>query len=214
MRAPLSKAKLTHATREAWLNAATEITRPLFKEAGYEVPKTVHVTCGWPSRGGEGNRKRTIGQCWPEQASEDKACQIFISPVLKDTVDVLATHVHELVHAVVGCKHGHKSPFKKCAVAVGLEGKMTATHAGENLKKQIAAWSAKLGEYPHPMLRPGFRLGKKQTTRLIKCECDQCGYNVRVTRKWLDEAGAPYCPCNKKAMGFEIPKELGGDDDE
>lgn len=202
-----------HATREGWLIAATDLCRPHFEGAGYTVPKTVHVTCGWPSRGGEGSRKRTIGQCWPEQASEDKACQIFISPTLKDLVDVLATHVHELVHAVVGCKNKHNKVFKKCALAVGLEGKMTATHAGEALNKQIADWGIKLGDYPHPMLKPGFRLGPKQTTRLIKCECAECGYNVRVTRKWLDEAGAPLCPCNRKEMGFEIPPELEGDDD-
>ena len=33
----------------------------------------------------------------------------------------------------------------------------------------------------------------KQTTRLLKCQCDICGYTVRVTRKWLD-IGAPHCP--------------------
>lgn len=209
----MNKTTPKHATREGWLIGATTLIRGHFTQAGYTIPEKLHVTCGWPSRGGCGNAKRVIGECWPEQASEDKHCQIFISPTLKDVVDVLATHVHELVHATVGNKEKHNKVFKKAALAVGLEGKMTATHAGESLKKQIADWSVKLGEYPHPMLKPGFRLGKKQTTRLVKCECGECGYNVRVTRKWLDESGAPLCPCNKKEMGFEIPKELEGDDE-
>lgn len=34
---------------------------------------------------------------------------------------------------------------------------------------------------------------KKQTTRLLKVECGQCGYTVRLTRKWLD-VGPPGCP--------------------
>jgi hypothetical protein len=211
----MSKTTPKHATREGWLNAATELTRQHFTAAGYTVPKTLHVTCGWPSSRGTSTKKRAIGECWPEKASEDGACQIFISPTLKDVVDVLATHVHEIAHAVVGLKCGHKAPFKKCALAVGLEGKMTATHAGEALKKQIAVWSLMLGEYPHPLLKPGFSLGKKQTTRLIKAECGDCGCNIRITRKWLEEVGAPLCACNKKTMTFEISDELGnGGDDE
>ena len=34
---------------------------------------------------------------------------------------------------------------------------------------------------------------KKQTTRLKKAICGECGYTVRVTSKWL-EVGPPHCP--------------------
>lgn len=41
----------------------------------------------------------------------------------------------------------------------------------------------------------------KQSTRLIKATCcadagegERCGYTVRVTRKWVDQLGAPHCP--------------------
>jgi len=41
----------------------------------------------------------------------------------------------------------------------------------------------------------------KQSTRLLKAACehrdegaDACGYTVRVTRKWVDQLGAPHCP--------------------
>jgi hypothetical protein len=47
---------------------------------------------------------------------------------------------------------------------------------------------------------------------MVKCECGDCGYTVRTSRKWLEESGAPICPCNKKSMGFEIPDELDSDD--
>lgn len=40
---------------------------------------------------------------------------------------------------------------------------------------------------------PVNNLPKKQTTRLLKVECGQCGYTARVTRKWL-EVGPPGCP--------------------
>lgn len=38
------------------------------------------------------------------------------------------------------------------------------------------------------------------TTRLLKAECLDCGYTVRVTNKWLAGKGAPICPCNLKPM--------------
>src|SRR5262249_3481660 len=138
---------IKHATREGWLNAATDIIRGHFKAAGYTVPKTVHVSCGWPSSRGISSKSYAIGQCWPGEASEDGTCPIFISPRLKDPIDpcgVLSTHVHELVHATVGNKEKHNKVFKKCALAVGLEGKMTATHAGELLVGYMKDWTKQL----------------------------------------------------------------------
>jgi hypothetical protein len=40
---------------------------------------------------------------------------------------------------------------------------------------------------------------KKQATRQLKVACPNLHgdkpYIVRMTRKWLDELGAPFCPC-------------------
>lgn len=35
---------------------------------------------------------------------------------------------------------------------------------------------------------------KKQAARLIKCECEACGYVVRTAQSWIDDKGAPHCP--------------------
>lgn len=35
---------------------------------------------------------------------------------------------------------------------------------------------------------------KKQSARMMKCECTECGYLVRTAKKWLDEKGPPHCP--------------------
>ena len=201
---------MKYKTREDWLAAAVGLIGGLFKQ---QVPK-VRVSCGWPSSRGVANKKYAIGECWPPKAAQDKVPQIFISPRIEnaDTTGVLPTLVHELIHAIDENKNGHKGPFRRMAKEVGLVGKMTATEAGPELMQKLAGMQRSLGEYPHSLLKPGFRLTKKQTTRLIKCECDACGYNVRVTRKWLD-LGAPICPCNKKPMGFEIPDELEENED-
>jgi hypothetical protein len=204
------KTQKTKITREQWLVQAVEIITPLFKEQGHKVPK-VRASCGWPSSRGLSSKKPAIGECWSSKCSSDGVHEIFISPRLSDADSqggVLATLVHEVVHAAVGLENKHNKVFRKCAIAVGLEGKMTATTAGEALMVRIKEWSSALGDYPHAKINPAFRPTAKQTTRLIKAECPKCGYNVRVTRKWLDEAGAPLCPCSSEPMKFDVPEEL------
>lgn len=188
----------TYDTREAWLRAATEELRPRLVAAGGTLPEKVQVTCGWPSTKALSAKNIRIGECWQASSANDGAPHVFISPRLADPVEVLDCHAHELIHAC-GAK-GHRGPFKRIAVALGLEGKMTATHAGAHLAEELRLIAGRLGPYPHGALNPGDRPTKKQTTRLLKVACAETGYTVRVTRKWLDEAGAPLCPCCERSM--------------
>ena len=185
--------------REVWLQDAVNLLEKLFVKAGYEVP-VVRVSCGWPSGTKRNGSGKTIGQCWYGQAAADGVCQLFISPLLKNSVDVVATLAHEIVHAVVGPEAKHGKPFKKCATAIGLEGKMTATHAGPALAVWIQTQIVTLiGDYPHAQLNPA--LGpKKQATRMIKVQCGSCGYVARTTQKWLADVGPPLCACNSEPM--------------
>ncbi|MBO6507332.1 MAG: SprT-like domain-containing protein [Roseibium sp.] len=175
--------------REAWLlRLASELDTKLF---GEEMP-VYRVTCGWPSRGATSQKKRTIGQCFCPTASTDGTAELIVSMWLDDPMEVAATLAHEMIHAIVGIEAGHKGPFRALALQIGLEGKMTATTAGEAFKQTVQPILDELGPYPHAKLDP--KSGpKKQSTRLIKAECG-CGYTVRVTRKWLEEVGAPLCP--------------------
>ena len=178
--------------REAWLNAALILVRKhLLDTANVVVPDTTKVSCGLA--GGRIGSKR-IGECWGDTCSADGSTEIFISPVLADVTGrsgVLATLVHEAVHAAVGVQHGHKKAFSTPAKAAGLEGKMTATFAGDKLMDMIAHWAGNLGDYPHAAMSALGR--KKQTTRLVKVECGGCGYTLRTTQKWLDKSGCPLC---------------------
>jgi hypothetical protein len=207
----MSKSK--YETREQWLLASVGLMTPLFESAGYKVPK-IKVACGWPSSRGLSAKKRCLGEAWSKDAAKDGIAQIFISPWLIELdkpQGVLDTLVHEVVHTVVGNENKHNKVFGKCARAVGLEGKLTATYAGEKLLEACKQWATKLGPYPHAMLDALKRPTKKQTTRMVKCECPECGYVVRTSRKWIDEAGAPWCPQHRKPMTFEIPEELEDD---
>jgi hypothetical protein len=204
-----------YQTREQWLQAATTALRELFSARSYTVP-AIRVSCGWPSKSALSAKSRRIGECWSPEASSDGTGEVFISPYLSDAASecgVLATLVHGLVHAAVGVEEGHKGPFKKCAKALGLEGKMTATHAGEELVESLKAIAEELGEYPHATLDLAKSPRKKPSTRMIKCVCGVCGFTVRTTRKWLDEVGVPHCPRDGE-MNAELPADDSGDPDD
>ena len=173
--------------REQWLHEMAERLRPHFEDKGvWPYPDKMAISCGWPSTGALASGRRKIGECWAPTASKDGTHNLFISPCLDDVVEVGHVLVHEIVHSVVGTEHGHKAPFKRAAIAVGLEGKMTATTPGEALESHLRELAAKIGPYPHKALDKEASGKKKQTTRLIKLECT-CDFSVRTTRKWLDE---------------------------
>ena len=181
-------------TREEWLNALANKLRADFKALGYSLPTKLHISCGWPLGRALEDAKgsRSIGQCFDASLSKNGFTEIFISPFLDKKMRVAETLIHELVHAAVGTKHGHRAPFRRCAVELGLQGKMTHTHAGSKLRERLNELSKPLGKYPHSTLDVSKR--KKQTTRMIKLQCDDCGYVVRTSDKWI-QVGVPICCC-------------------
>ncbi len=221
--APVSK----FTTREEWLVAATEKFAATFKAQKAEIPP-VQIACGWPSARGLSNKKRSIGQCWDKDCAEDGKYQIFISPILddvlhydstaKDGSGVLPTLAHEIVHAVVGLEAKHGKVFGKMARGIGLEGKMTATNAGEKLLQECADIAKILGPYPHSKINPLMEGGPApQKNRQLKCECktEGCGYIARVSKKWILELGAPHCPKHGEMSHDPIDgaEDEGGEDE-
>ena len=105
--------------------------RPIFLEQGFNVPLEIQVSCGFPSTG---IRSGHIGQCWPSACCSNTSNQIFISPILDDSLEVLDTLIYELVHAVDDCAHKHGREFKKIALKIGMTGPMRSAGAGPQLK--------------------------------------------------------------------------------
>tara|TARA_R110002020_G_scaffold270096_1_gene485428 strand:- start:306 stop:911 length:606 start_codon:yes stop_codon:yes gene_type:complete len=196
-------AKITQAKREAWLARLTDRLRPYFAKHGYTIPEKVRVSCGWPSRGGLAPQRRVGGQCWYADSSSDNTAEIFISPTIDDKMDVAHILAHELVHATLGPGFGHGPTFRKCATAIGLEGPMRSTVAGDAFKRAVQPMLNRMGDYGHASLGSKTEVAgapKKQTARLIKVKCATCDYTVRITRKWLDNPGPPICPTHNKTM--------------
>jgi len=184
----------TYATRDEWLTAAVNmLNADVFEPAGIErLNASWRIACSWP---GGGSARKRIGECWPSGSSDDATREMFISPAEDDPLEVLGIVAHEMIHAIDDCEHGHRGPFRTMALAIGLEGKMTATTSGPELTVKLEKISQALGPYPHAKINLQDR--KKQTTRMIKIVCldDECGCILRGSRTALLNTGLPTCGC-------------------
>lgn len=188
-----------NATREAWLTDAAHLLRPRLEEAAAAEMPAFRISVGFPSRGALSQNRRRIGECWSSVVSRDGATEMFISPLLHDAGEVGATVGHELIHCIDHNKSGHRGAFVRLMKKIGLTGKPTATVAGPEFTALWAPIEKKLGPYPHGgmVVDPN---RKKQSTRMMKVICSECGYTARTTRVWLEMMGAPICPCNQEPM--------------
>lgn len=192
-------------TREDWLMTMIEHLRPEFEAIAAPLPEKIRASCSWPSKSALANRRRRLGECWSAECSEGGIYEVFISPALRDSVEVAAVLVHELTHTAVGVEAGHRGPFRKVALAIGLEGPMVSTVAGEQLKDRLKELVAEVGDYPHAKLDKS-NAPKKQTCRQLKVICEECGCICRMSRKAIDDVGCPTCACGGQMV------EEGGED--
>lgn len=203
--------------RETWLNQMAALMTPRFEQLGYKLP-SFRVSIGFPSAGKNG---KAAAEAWSVSASGDGHHEIFIRPDFADSMLVAGHLAHELIHTAVGFDQGHSGNFAKVALSIGLKRPMTATVPGPTFEYWVTPFIEQLGPIPHAQLtwrtagvvvggvrvralrkaadgaddEPGIYTSAppKQTTRLIKAACSECGYTVRLTQKWL-EVGPPHCP--------------------
>jgi predicted Zn-ribbon and HTH transcriptional regulator len=178
-------------TREEYLTTAStqyllRLLGPVMAEwnagtdAELEDPK-FRVSCGWAKH----SSSKAIGSCFIKAVSADDTSEIFISPEMDEPVLVLATLLHELIHAIDNAESGHKGWFAFAARRADLAGKLTATVAGDTLAEELRVYSELLGKYPHAAMAVNPNR-KKQTTRMLKVECSDCGFVFRTSAKWAD----------------------------
>lgn len=201
MHAKARRAKIT--TREQWLEAFIDGARPHFAAIGAPIPDNVRASIGFTSKGARSNR---IGECWSSCSSNDGVFEMFVVPTLTDVSQIAGVLTHEIVHAAVGLEAKHGPKFRKAALAIGLVGKMTATTEGPIWHAWADAVLEEIGAYPAASLKPlGLSTAKpKQTTRMLKCECEACGFAFRTTKVHLEAVNyEPACPACQTTMETE-----------
>ena len=151
--------------REAWLlRAFVEIGKHAGM-AGLNVPP-VRLSVGY----GRGGRRKPWSVI-PARDTVDQTPQAFISPEIdqtKDALDILAASLSHVLGGAGGQALGAVWRIARSPVA------------------------AAVGPYPHAAATG--KAAQAQTTRLLKASCPDCGYVVRLSRRWAD-VGLPTCPC-------------------
>lgn len=135
--------------RETWLNELAKLMAPRFESLGFPLPK-FRVSIGFTSMGANGG---VNGQCWSDTCTDDKHFTIFISPSEATSMDIAAILHHELIHAAVGLKEGHKGNFEKVMKATGMKRPFTSSIPGDEFKAWTQPLIEKLGEIPHSQLK-------------------------------------------------------------
>lgn len=202
--------------RETWLRELSALMAPRFEELGKPIPP-FRVGTGFTSGGQYCNAG---GECWNKTVSAEGHFEIFIAPDRTDNMEIAGILCHELIHAAVGLREGHKGQFAKMCDLLGLLRPYTATTPGRKFIEWAQPFLDQLGPIPHAALKysrlRGVRASaetvegdepagdqddepgssnqkKKQSTRMLKACCEECGYTVRLSKKWALELGA-VCP--------------------
>jgi hypothetical protein len=194
--------KRIHATPGAYLAEAARLLLPLFKKAGYPAPTKrdgtpdFTVGLGFPSKKALATKNRRIGEAWPKATVSTGKAAIIISQAIDveteiDRIQLLGLLIHEMIHVVMPPGTGHGPAFRRCAIALGLAGKPTATYVETDkakpglsgLRDYLTPIANQLGRAPWGTI-DGSNV-KKQNTRMLKCKCMDCGFLFRATAKWV-----------------------------
>ena len=188
------------STREEWLTWAAEALRTgVFVDQKNMDHTKVRFSSGFPL-GSRGSAKH-LGQCLDPSVSKTGLTEIYISPTVSDSEEVLGILHHELIHEYLGLEEGHGKKFIDLARQTGLEGPASQTTPGQSVREQYKEIIKSLGDYPHSEIKlPPY--GSKGSL-LRKVWCTDCGYTARVTDKWLRLYGPPLCPMHTSTMKLE-----------
>jgi|TARA_R100000479_G_scaffold166247_1_gene105910 hypothetical protein len=117
------------------------------------------------------NYNSVLGQCHYLGASATgETRKVEISRELDETVQVLMVTAHEITHAVLNEGTGHKGEFLDGVFGVFKQaGIPTATTVSAEFIEVISGWLKRNGKYPYTRF---IYKGKKQSTRQIKCVCN------------------------------------------
>ncbi len=176
-------------TREEWLKKAANLMSSWYDDLGFPLPK-YEIQSGFPS---SGQRSNTVAESWTHD--NGASFVLIVRPDQNDSLTVGAAIAQQLCSIAAGPKDQFGHLFQHLAISIGLRGKKFETPPGQVFKELFRPIEKTIGSIPESetMTQNYVRSGK-QTTRLIKVSCNECGYVARVSRKWIEKVGPPLCP--------------------
>lgn len=193
-----------YTLREHWLTDLAKQSERFF--VGLKLPP-YRVTVGWPLGGALSTKRQVLGQCFGSEVSTGNIHELFITPVIDEPMYVAGVLIHEMTHVIAGVDAGHKGRFTKIAKQIGLtKGKPTTALSGDKLSEYLQKVVDRLGPYPHKAIKPTLKKKEKEV-KALTLSCEACECKIRMSIKWMSEAGIPTCACS----GVFIPQLLKGE---
>lgn len=211
---------MTTTNRETWLNDLAAKMAPTFAEHGFPLPP-LRVSIGWPSAGKDAgvagecwDKSVSADGHFEIFLNPSRAESTAVGATLAHEL------IHAAVGFDQGHKGNFAKVALSLGFARPLT--HVSDDTPERLAEWLRPMLAEVGNLPHAAInhsRQGAGRVKrgsggvtrvpvpdggdseapintrppKQSTRLLKACCADCGYTVRVTSKWL-EIGPPHCP--------------------
>lgn len=169
--------------------------RTWFDDLGFPLPP-IEARTGFSS---SGRRTRNIAESWSQDGG--KSFVIFVRPDHNDEFEVAAAIAHQMCRISVWDKDDHGFLFRHLAVSIGLRGRKSESPPGNLFRELVGPVLEQTGAMPSQAIEHADVAQKtRQTTRMVKVTCADCGYIARVSRKWLNEVGPPLCPQHGKMV--------------
>jgi hypothetical protein len=179
---------VSNSERIHWLEQAYRLLR---EDLLPEAPERISITFGFPSTGARKSKNQRLGeyahqflQGYPDYPVNSGFISLHPA-IFNNPSRVLDVLLHEMIHAACP-EAGHKGVFRTLAKRAGLAGKMTATNAGPELKENLDGYLADR----LPPMPPGYgdlaSQRKKQSTRMRKHACPECGQIIRAATDELN----------------------------
>lgn len=206
--------------RETWLHQLAVLLKPRFEELGFPVPP-FRVAIGFTSGGRTSNANAECWNASasadnhfevlirPDQDDATMVAALLVHELTHAAVGFDQGHTGKF--AAVMKAFGMARPFtstvptdvfrdwvKPLLTKVGELPHARLQFAPRGSPVAVLMIGGKKGKAAPPVdpIDPGEAETtgpKKQSTRMLKVHCPECGYTVRTTQKWLD-VGPPLCP--------------------
>jgi hypothetical protein len=208
---------MTNADREKYLNCfidwiQTNLAKPILNENWVRPP--ARITWGMPpanlTKRRSSKNGSALGVCFSRVATSDGVNEIFINPTMTDQDQILFVTLHELCHAEDNNRSGHSGRFARNITALGGIPPHTHGTPSDDLKAVFNQFRDEYGPFPAPPLNVDkLDKPKKQTTRMRKLECKQCGWLARVSTAQASRLyHGSVCPCCDRAGVLALDGEL------
>lgn len=192
--------------REAWLRRAAEQFRTMIEQvSGIQVPD-FRVAMGY----GAHRFERYVPAITYPRADDEKGLnQVYISPKLSDTMDVLLALLHSMIHVALESEGAqgwerHGSAFAEHSIRLGFDGDAKAIPS-PGLAGEMITVAAALGEFPHGALKatrtPAEKTAQAQT--LVTAGAPPVSSGMRPERnRWISF----YCDAHRGAVRMVASK--------